>query len=475
MSAVKLKTELDAWVQWSRVNLSASADIPVISTEDLFARAPWWEKWHTAFQLVLDRRDEVVQYFADALAREPADIPTRFTALNLFLGFSGWPDESNVEWAHSVFEVLQEEVDKFMKESFENLCLLVRLLKVDELPNDWPLIRWEIINSYAISDWDRALELYNRAEELGARPQAELQAMRGQFNYLRVFGRAMEAPLESLIWRPGVVTGEGDKNGALLLILSGLRLSQYRIDVADVQRTLLLDAASDLEKALTLDPELVRIYNPVLARCWFFAGHPEVAEKFYQAALSIYGKASPEFKRWIYESLGLIYEASNQTDKLIQTLERFANDFPAEKGLHLRIAEYRARRGDFEGVPESLRRELDVNPEADRDWKISALVALGDIRDVSARLVSMLKERPDTWHLAATLIEEYWPALSRLTDGAREEWIAGTILWHERRDDPSHAVWRRKAIHSYANAVELELSARLFTRFREHVMATPRL
>jgi hypothetical protein len=50
---------------------------------------------------------------------------------------------------------LRRLADAFKKD----LKRLVGLLPVEKCPVDWRFIRWEILNSYLVSDWERALKV----------------------------------------------------------------------------------------------------------------------------------------------------------------------------------------------------------------------------------------------------------------------------------------------------------------------------
>jgi hypothetical protein len=77
-------------------------------------------------------------------------------------------------------------------------------LPVEQVAADWHVVRWEILNSYAIGDFDRALQLYNRADDLQLLDSASIRIMRGQFRYLEIFGSEFDIPLTEMFWEPAV-------------------------------------------------------------------------------------------------------------------------------------------------------------------------------------------------------------------------------------------------------------------------------
>jgi tetratricopeptide (TPR) repeat protein len=363
-------------------------------------------------------------------------------------------------------ELIWEGLADNLIEGFgDDLSLVVRQLKAEDIPDDWRVIRWEILNSYAISDWKRALKLYSIAEESNLLDLCDLELIRGQFRYLLVFGPKLGFELESLWWEPKILGADS----LLLPFMSGLRLNQFKPELTDSTIDTLRDASNDLEKALSKRPELSPLYGPMLARCYFSTGRLHDAAVIYEQALTEWAKGG--IRQWIYESLKMIYQESHLPEKAIALLERWAAEFPDEKGLYMQIAELQAQVANLEAVPISLRKEVERNPEADRDWRITTLLALGETRDVSQKLLNELKS--DTaFKLITSLLEDYWPTFAGLSSKARDEWISGIYLCDQSVVQPLRAVWSAKGGHAYATAVELELNSRVFSRFRESVLAT---
>ena len=136
------------------------------------------------------------------------------------------------------------------------------------------------------------------------------------------------------------------------------------------------------------------------------------------------------------------------------------------------IAELQVQAANLEAVPINIRKEVERNPEVDRDWRITALLALGETRDVSKELLSELESDDAKFKLIPSLLKDYWPSFAGLSDKARNEWTTGTYLRYHLVPQGYRAVWSGKSGHAYANAVELELNSRVFSRFRESVLTT---
>ena len=150
------KEEVQAWIQWSGENLPRIGEYPKINSKEINGvTCPWQEEIYDLFERSDGKsRNELLTLFEDQLSRNPGDIGSRFTALNLHYALSHYDSILNED-------LVEEPRDDFAK----NLGYLVRLAPVEECA-DWPTIRWEILNAYAIRDWARALKLYNHIKTL---------------------------------------------------------------------------------------------------------------------------------------------------------------------------------------------------------------------------------------------------------------------------------------------------------------------
>jgi tetratricopeptide (TPR) repeat protein len=488
-----IQTVVQSWIHWSEQHLPMTGDIPKINIEDPVP--PWIEDPMDTLDIAIGQRELLLTCFMNYLVDDPLNIPARFTALAVYYPFSGRDrryaeelrdaaanlialDSSELEMVIAGSEDYEDlagetekQADKLVEGFDHDLGLLVRQLRVEEIPNDWRVIRWEILNSYAISDWKRALKLYSIAEESNLLDLCDLQLIRGQFRYLLVFGPKLGLELESLWWEPKLVGADDPES--LVLLISGLRFSQFKPELTESTIDTLRDASNDLEKALNKRPKLSPLYGPMLARCYFSTGRLHDAAVIYEQALTEWAMDGIRqgIRQWIYESLRTIYQESRLPEKTIELLERWAAEFPDEKGIHMQIAELQAQLANMEAVPISVRKEVERNPEADRDWRITTLLALGETRDVSEKLLSELESDPAKFNLITSLLQDYWPIFAGLSKDARNEWTIGIYLRNHSVPQLLRAVWSGKAGHAHANAVELELNSRVFSRFRESVLA----
>jgi len=266
------------------------------------------------------------------------------------------------------------------------------------------------------------------------------------------------------LWADG--SDELDQINALVLFEAGMCDADRELALNDSSKSVLLDAAHDLQKAFLTLPALPYPYRAVLGRCYYCTGRFHDAAEQYGALLQAQGRSGqPKADRKLFASLSLSYRHAGETERAKETLDRWAREVPNEKGVYLRLAELEAQSANYQGVVEYLRKEMDRNPTADADWKVSALLALGSTEETS-KSVDALKGMP-FWQPACTILENYWPAFSKLGEGAREQWVGGVVLNHLL--DLPEKTRLRMAAEACARAVEIELRDRIFRQYRKHV------
>jgi hypothetical protein len=170
--------QVQSWIDWTKMHLPQSSDLPKISSREPLP--PWLENFPTTLEAVVYRRGQLLDCFFQHLTADAIDVASRFTALRLYCALAGLFSEDykcrdeimeffagekglepiEIEMGRAgESEELEEianwsetEAFKLMKEFRNDLNLLVHHLKVEQIPAQWRLVRWEILNSYAISD-----------------------------------------------------------------------------------------------------------------------------------------------------------------------------------------------------------------------------------------------------------------------------------------------------------------------------------
>jgi tetratricopeptide (TPR) repeat protein len=228
-------------------------------------------------------------------------------------------------------------------------------------------------------------------------------------------------------------------------------------------------AALDLKAAFAKRGDLSPAYRAVLARCYFLTEHFHDAAKEYErlettSVLKFLKSVVPDHA--VYLSAAVSYREGDEWEQAIAVLKKCAANFPDAKGVYLEIAKLWAKELNLPAISEALREELERNPEMDL-WPVSPLIVAGETLTDSEEDKARKRSEPEFEQLPS-LLSEYWPAFARLEPGARTEWIFGIQETHFCRiPGRMRDTYKRKAISSFAQAVEIELSSKVFQRFRE--------
>lgn len=490
----ELRKKLDEWIPWVKEHIEADTDIP--SIVDLARQAlndP--DGKYLLFAAIPEgvSPELLEDCWGDKLTDSAGDIGVRAAVLccarvklSLLKADLDELDDAKEDAYWFSDRIQREEMERRCARAELTLGLVVRFVRVEDCGNAWRDVRWEILNCYLIEDWDRATRLYNRAEDLQLKSAGEIAALRGQFRFLTVFGGRIEenvrrlldrsdirVALNSLFWEPRIFwldgsreTDETDQLKALILFENGMCDGDPGLVLSDSNKSTLLDSANDLQKALLALPDLPYPYRALLGRCHYCSGHFHDAAEQYRTLLQSQGQSGqPEAGRRLFASLSLSYRQAGETDHAKEILEGWARECPDEKGVYLQLAELEAKGANFSRVAEYLRREMDRNPAADDDWRLSALLALGSTRE-SSKSADALKRTP-LWQPVYTMLEDYWPPFSKLGEITRTEWVSGVVLNHLL--DLPEKTRLRMAAEACVRAVEIELRDRIFRRYKTHV------
>lgn len=461
-------SDIQSWIAWAREHLPASGDIPKISVARSNFAVPWDDEYWWLFnhaQNVEDPLPEWLSCFADELSGASADPAVRFTALNLYhklAHYDGYP--------------YHEDEVSIKREGFEKqLILLVGFLKVEECPADWRIFRWEILNSYAIRDLDRARDLYNRAVTLELLDRSDLLLLRGQFAFLAVFGPKLDNEFDLFDWEPKLYGPQDFPKD--MLFFWGFLHDKPEISLSELERKMLLKAKNDFEEAIVDRPDVLPMYRLPLAKCCFSTDHFHDAIAQYQWLLNshsgnvfqeqIYQEERPALRKLLYESLIKCYLSVHERRKAIETLEQQALEYPNENGIYLQIAKLLAYEKDLPAIAECIRKEEERDPHIGEDPILSTLLIAGETWENSEADKSRLRAKPE-YEPLVSLLKEYWPPFAVLGEKASEEWVFGIMETHfcavggRMRD-----TYLRKANAAFAQAVELELSSKIFVEFRK--------
>ena len=513
---------VNSWIEWTRKNINIAEGYPKVTSLAITGH-PWNDerKNIAKFENQQFRHAQLLAAFTAAVAPDAADLAPRFTAIHYYYTLSCEANDliKDPVRANAIEYYDESELESLTRAFEQDLALLVGALSMENVPVDWRIMQWEILNSYLIRDWNRALELYNKAAEVEVLELWKLFLLRGQFRFLRVFfSKVMPhegTGLESLAWEPRVygvdseldvwewkaIAEELGKEGNSqkprqrtpeqwdkyirgiyycyysLFLLNYSCCANYPIQpISDSgERGWLIDAAADLKKALEGGKDLPTVYDAVVGMCYFLRGEFVEAAEHYLRLLDRSGTnvlASPN-RLQIFKSLALCYERATQTEKAIEVLQKCATEFPKGE-IHLEIARLQSQQFTMTSVTDSIVRAIKLNPELSSDWKLTALKWMGTSYTTESLLEDvqkMHKVDPKTHELVEKMLCHYWEQFSRMTEEAKRLWVGGTYdVYYIRLMEPSQKFTRfGSAARFFTQALELELCEKVFAGFRDHV------
>ncbi len=501
---------VDSWIEWTRKNIdTTSTGYPKV-TSLAITEPPWKDEQRDIRKFENQQfRDDRLTAFTAAVAPDAADFAPRFTAIHYYytlLCRANFLIRNPKLWV-DVDELLDDDWDLSDLESLasafeEDRALLVRSLPVENVPGNWQFIRWEILNSYLIQDWERAKDLYDQAEKLQLLERSELQALRGQFRFLKVYfstiSQGDDDGLDSLTWEPKVYDGTVSEKrvdqviseyfprwktlatdqkeefmGVIYHYINkkklfnfGVSITKADLKLGDQDQEWLEYASIALKSALEKKPDFPSGYRSILAGSYFLTGHFHDAAKQYERLIEL----EPGSLESVYQSLALSYRRAGEPQRAIESLQKCQQKHP---GVHKEIAEIQAQEGRYFEAYESLWRYAEINPQADKDLGTNIALALGGIvkshQDPSVYARKFVESNPETFQLTESLLKTNWEAFSHLKEEARQKWIYASITLHTSSGKgPLHLIRIHDAAALFAEATEIQLREEIFKRFREH-------
>jgi tetratricopeptide (TPR) repeat protein len=454
----------------------------------------------------------------EMLAADPEDLAPRFTALHFYYKLA------TDNWAE--YSIYNREMSEAAQQGFRSdLRTLVSLLPVEECPHDSRRIKWEISNSLAAEDWDRAHRLLKLAEAFCDPTEAKgLWLLRGHINFFL----ALEAK----------EVGHRGENFSMLAANppdgfpgSPLAFEAYKTALVkapkkigpgalgEKKQQLIRDARNDLERALRNGEGIQPSYHAMLGACYFvlddFAHAAEEYEKVLASEIllkrldfeklqcllkrvdaepgeglaSLIGRAVEghssevvrDFKPDLLRVLGKAHALAGEPGKAESVYRQWAHEYPDDPRAYENLAEILAQEAKYPEAYEALRRRIDLTPGSELDPAISTAMALGaiaadrlDLDEITRRV---LEKQPVVDELVHSLLVELWLTYRKMAGDTQSIWRFAAI---QTRYNPLllpdlAARYRQTGAEKFAKVVEIELRQRIFGKFRTETKGSPGL
>jgi tetratricopeptide (TPR) repeat protein len=411
-----------------------------------------------AFSRPRDVLDELRGY----LAAHSRNLAVRWTVLAFLYDLSQVPDsDDEAEW-YPLHGRDASDRARFREE----LKVLVSLPDLADLTEPKRL-RWEIQNSCFASDLGQAERLLTRLQEVEPAKAPFNYALLGEFHLLR----ALSARPDDLVH-----CALGLASPAVRL---ALRLSRWAVALDDPtgveDDSRLRDARYSLEKADQGGFRLPAHAAAALGRCLFIEGNHRQAATRFEGVLDAGGVAlaggqaqfNDELNAALLLAVARSHERAGDSVRAKMILERCLGTFPKYGPAFRRLAELAiTMNADYEGAYRVLARWADVEPQLESDIWVRTLRGLGDTKggqSVQRMLDEFFDAHPERLRWVESAVRSHWPALDRLSERARKQWLYGSwILWW--RPPGFQAVDHADAAAYFSRTLEIELR-RVFNRF----------
>jgi len=244
---------------------------------------------------------------------------------------------------------------------------------------------------------------------------------------------------------------------------------------------LLRDAKNELEKARDI---LLADFRPglrsALARCYMACGdyHHAAAEYkilAYSAGdqLAWAGLGLTELRSNIWARVATALDLAQDDNELRTFLNDWIQMYPQELGPRECLAKLEARRGNYKAAFHHLTEEQAINPAHHQDWKATLLVALGTSAENNDRVAAIVRDsiakNPELRTIMEGIIEDYWPAIHRLADPAKQSFSIATRLLFDKTI--GETAWIHAGFAA-SKAVELQLRSSVFHPYANTVRRT---
>ncbi|MBZ5561808.1 MAG: hypothetical protein LAP13_05245 [Acidobacteriia bacterium] len=534
MSVYPGRKEVQEWVEWVRKYLPSDGDIPSIDwcgpeakTEPGTNTAPECGEaagnelpWVGASQDILDeealagsasQRENMLALFAEVMSADVRELAPRFAALHFYynLGSADWPE-------YSIYK--EYEYGSTQAGFRRDLRVLVGMLQLEECPHDWRRLKWEISNSLAAEDWDRAHQLYSFAEAFNAAEAKDIWALRGQVSFFVALGRDKEKRRETYDWLlsvnpPGNGLGSYFVSRAYwsALVEAPAKLREGTLD--DKTRGLVLDARSNLEKAFQSRADLGPVYHAMLGTCYLALGDYVQAPREYNKVLSLEVRFKhvdfdvllrllrkvkarvgddvvdllkriseehaesfiDDFKPPLFRVLADSCARGGKPSEAEAVYGEWAQEYPNDPRVYKDLAGLLAQQQRFREATEALRKLVDLQPETEQEPAYRVALALGSIApdqiDIERVTREIFENKPEVTKLLDLLFRDLWPTYGRLGNEAREALLyAACLTYYLASIQPALAPQlAQTGGEKHAKAVEIELRERVFVWFRKVV------
>ena len=468
------------WIDWSvAVTREEFSAIPLI---DSCLGRDLEEELHRAWR---DGDSELHDGFVSALLESPTDLAVRFAALNAYYHLMehkrSLEEEDGLGGLAKQREAFRKKLSSFVGFQPVESCADLRT------------VRWEIVNSCAAEDYDRAFRLCDQLQPL--LPGWHVSSARGRLRFLAVHLPLWDDPPSLASWDlaigppPTLIDSFSRTSANCLTVARCLSSPELSTEIPDDARAHVRRAIAEFETALDGNPEIALDCHLMLARSYAAVGQNHEAARCYRGVLARRDALLQFFKEQSFECLTqermryflsalfhrlvTAHQRAEETDEAIMAAQEWIDEFPAARDAYPIMARLYEENGDLKAACSWYRKAVDKG--LDDDWKTSLILKLYETTSPASgdqAVSAYIADHPDEIRLISFALERHWSAFRCLDQPSREQWSAGIHLLNTK---PLAGVSFGHAVHAFSFVVERALRESIFVPFKEECQRNPGL
>ena len=424
--------------------------------------------------------------FVGALLQSPTSLAVRFAALNAYYHLM---EHKRTLEEEDGLGGLAKQREAFRKK----LASFVGFQPV-EFCTDLRTIRWEIVNSCAAEDYDRAFRLCDQLQPL--LPGWHVSLARGRLRFLAMHLPLWDEPPTLSSWDLPIgppPANSLDSNRIMATVLTATRcLSSPELvtGIPDDAKAHLRRAIAELETASDGNPDLPPDCHLMLARSYAAVGKDHEAARCYRRVLAHRGALLRYFKEpfefipqerirdllsALFHRLVTAHQRADETDEAIEAAQEWIDEFPAAREAYPIMARLHEEKNDYKAACSWYRRGEERIPGFGDDWKTSLILKLGETASParSDRAIdTYIAAHSAEIRLLSFTLERHWPAFRCLDQRSKDRWCGGIHLLSNK---PYAGASSGQAVHEFSWVLEKALRESIFVPFKEDCRRNPGL
>jgi tetratricopeptide (TPR) repeat protein len=422
--------------------------------------------------------------FVAALLENPADLASRFACLNayyLLMEYKrGLEEDDILGTLTKQREAYRRKLELFVGRPVES-CIDLRT------------IRWEIVNSFAAGDNDRAFKLCDQLRPL--LPSWQASFFRGRLRFLAVHLPLWDDRPSLSSWDIPVGPAPTDwaaimrPLGALAIVTRLFRspelLSKISPDAKAHLRTAIVDFETALDEHSSISPDcrlmlawsyaaVGRNHEAAQSFRWLLS-HRDLLQSYYAELfepiqLPTEDRLSVPLSA-LFQRLVTAHQRAEEIDEAITTAQEWIVEFPQAADAYPLLARLHEEKGDLKAALGWYRKGEECIPGFGDDWKTSLILKLDETTSAASidRTIETYRaDHPIEIDLISFALGHHWSEFKSLDEESKQRWSTGIHIL-------STGVLPGFAVHAFSGVTERALRESIFIPFREEVRRNPAL